>query len=271
MDITDVKEVARKALESGCTQTAISSFLWDVSGSCQSPRRVSLEGRHLRRSHPVWARSKKTSRLYGRLNAQYDAMVSTNLANAPIWVDLDTRCRQCPECIAHRKRLWRARILAELNASQRSWFGTLTLRPEEHYLSECRSGKNFSVLSEQEKLLALHEANADEITRYWKRVRKNSEGNLRLAMVVEPHKSGLPHYHAVVHEKHGSTVTKATLQNQWTLGFTQWRVVDNNECASWYVAKYLTKTVGARVRASKQYGDISTALAIGAATLAPFP
>lgn len=153
--------------------------------------------------------------------------------------------------------------MTEIMASQRTWFGTLTLSPEEHYLSECRSPYDFSVLSEHEKLMALHEANGDLLTRYVKRLRKAAVGKLRLAIVMEPHKSGLPHYHALVHEQHGAKITKAILVDQWPHGLIRkWKLVDDPRKGAWYVAKYLTKTVGARVRASKGYGDIITALAL---------
>lgn len=261
MDRSQLLPLARRAIEAGAAQTAISSFLWDVSGRCQRPRRVTLTGRQLLRPRSALRRT-RAGKIYRKLGAEYDRVVNTDLTNAPLWLDMDVPCRQCEPCLAHRRRVWQSRILTEILASRRTWFGTLTLSPEEHYLSECRVGSTFSVLSEHEKLLALHKANSDLLTRYWKRVRKASVGRLRLCLVMEPHKSGLPHYHALVHETHEGRTTKATLKEQWPHGFSRWKLVDDPRKGSWYVAKYLTKTIGARVRASKSYGDVHTALAV---------
>lgn len=261
MDLVDLRPVVAKAIESGATQTAISSFSWDVAGDCENPQHVSHEGRHMRRPCSPYG-VMKSGKLYQRANSTYIRRVAHDLSNAPMWLDMTVRCRKCEPCLAHRRRLWQARIITEIMASQRTWFGTLTLRPEEHYLSECRSPGDLSVLSEQQKTLALHKANGDLLTRYIKRVRASSKGQLRLCLVMEPHKSGLPHYHALVHEPNHGEVLKSTLQRHWPHGHSSWKLVSDQKRGSWYVAKYLSKTVGARVRASKNYGDIITALAL---------
>lgn len=259
MHLQDLRPTVAKAVEHGAQQTAISSFSWDVAGDCEDPRTVTMNGRHTRR--PVSFGVSKAGKPFQYERARYNKVVSHDLSTAPMWLDMSTRCRRCEPCLAYRRRIWQARIMTEIMCSKRTWFGTLTLSPEEHYLSECRSPEDFSVLDEQQKFLELHRANGDLLTRYIKRVRKAAKGQLRILLVVEPHQSGLPHYHALIHEMHGSSITKKVLVDQWTHGLIRkWKLVDDPRKGAWYVAKYLTKTAGARVRASKQYGDIITAL-----------
>ena len=97
----------------------------------------------------------------------------------------------------------------------------------------------------------------EEIQRFFKRIRKNSKAKLRYLVVQELHKSGQPHYHALIHEVSG-TLTKATLQSAWTWGFSQAKLADPKTAI--YVCKYLTKSEGARVRASLGYGKRHTIL-----------
>lgn len=262
MDRATLRPTVLKALQAGAKQLTPISFEWDVAGRCQSPVRVSLTGRALRRQIDPYGISKKTGSVYGWINSRYERDVSIRDHNAPMFLDMDVRCRKCPNCLAARKRLWQGRILTEITAAQRTWFGTLTLSPHEHYLSQCRGSVEFAGLSPLEMSVALHKANTEILTLYVKRLRKAATGRLRLCLVMEPHKSGYPHYHALVHETHGAKILKKDLQSQWPHGFSSWKLVEDATKGSWYVAKYLSKTIGARVRASKSYGDIHTALAI---------
>ena len=47
--------------------------------------------------------------------------------------EMQARCRKCPECLAHRRRLWTARAVDEIEVSSRTWFGTLTVKPFERF------------------------------------------------------------------------------------------------------------------------------------------
>jgi hypothetical protein len=81
---------------------------------------------------------------------------------------------------------------------------------------------------------------------------------MRFLLVAEAHKTGLPHYHALIHEVDPERpVRSRILRQQWTLGFSQCKLVaqgDETKSAS-YVAKYLAKSAAARVRASQGYGQ----------------
>lgn len=229
------RQVAARALESGATRSGLSTVQWDVAGRCESPVPVEIEGR---------------------------ADTRKGETGMPIAIQMETRCRRCPACLRYRAWLWRVRAQSEVASAQRTWFVTLTLRPEEHWLAdlrasaECRRrGVAFETLSPEEQFTERHRAICVDLTKWMKRLRKQSGSKLRYILVAEAHKSGLPHYHALVHEVPASKpVTKRQLQEQWTLGFSTAKVVEDAKSAV-YVTKYLSKSVLARVRASLKYGS----------------
>ena len=154
----------------------------------------------------------------------------------------------------------------ELRANEgRTWFVTLTLSPESHYRCLIQAkhrlgarGEDFDRLSDERQFKErVHEAGR-EITLWLKRLRKNSGAPLRYLLVAERHKSGLPHFHALLHEvDERQPLRAATLKSAWRLGFSQCKLValqTDPRCAA-YVAKYLSKDAAARVRASKGYGQ----------------
>lgn len=182
------------------------------------------------------------------------------------WVQV--RCRKCETCIAHRRRHWTARAIAETRASQRTWFGTLTLRPDRatwaryaaHSIAQQRGYAPHQVT---EALLFRYsvEAITPELTRWLKRLRKASSARLRYLLVAEPHKSGTPHWHVLIHEHEGAA-TKRALDASWRFGFSQWRLVDvDNPRAAGYVCKYISKSLDVKIRASMRYGQDGPALA----------
>ncbi|MDT9597658.1 rolling circle replication-associated protein [Sphingosinicella rhizophila] len=146
----------------------------------------------------------------------------------------------------------------------RTWFVTLTLRPEEHfkaYARAClrlsRDGIDFDRLSTDEQFAERVAEIGPEITLWLKRVRKQTGAKLRYILVVEPHKSGLPHFHMLLHEvSSAKPVAARAMKYQWQLGWWQGSLVDQSSTnrAAGYVAKYLTKSATARVRASRGYG-----------------
>src|SRR5574337_324618 len=96
--------------------------------------------------------------------------------------------------------------------------------------------------------------NGREFTLYFKRLRKNTGVKLRYLLVAESHKSGLPHYHALIHEVSAlGSVKKAELEGTWPWGYTQFRLVETTRIAG-YVTKYIAKSIDARIRASINYG-----------------
>lgn len=105
------------------------------------------------------------------------------------------------------------------------------------------------------EILVRHFGIGPEITRYLKRVRKESKSSFRYLLVMEAHKSGLPHYHMLLHEKpFGGEIPKRILKYQWHLGHTDFKLVDDAQHKAEYMCKYLAKSLLARVRASKGYG-----------------
>lgn len=216
-------------------------WVWDVSFGCSNPTTVTLTGR----PDP------------GRYR---DVMIGPGTAHT-LEVHMETACRRCEHCVRRRRSIWTARAIAETTQASRTWFGTLTIRPEEQYRAACaaqtkaeRAGYDWNTLTEEQRFGRIHGEHTAEITRYLKRVRKESGVRLRFLAVAESHKSGLPHYHLLVHEQ-GAPVTYRILDEQWKLGFSKWKLVDVG--AARYVTKYLTKENGARVRASVRYGVVN--------------
>lgn len=236
-----VRQAAARALLSGGRREALSQVSWDISGRCEAPVLQSIEGRPDTRKGET---------------------------GMPVELVLEVKCRRCRSCLRTRAFEWRVRAQAEILASHRTWFGTITLRPEEHYLADLRAsarlasrGVTLSELSASEQFAERHKSIADDLTKYFKRVRKESGSKLRYCLVAEAHKSGLPHYHVLIHEVfEDRPVTKRQLQSNWQQGFTQFKLVDGIVAAA-YVTKYLHKSAEARVRASLHYGKNALSIA----------
>lgn len=183
-------------------------------------------------------------------------------SNAPVPVEIASRCRKCAACLAHRRRLWATRARDELRAASRSWFATLTVRPEIRFMAaleaatraEAAGHGDWRRISAETKFEYLVQVLGEEVTRYWKRLRKSAGVPLRYLLVAEAHKDGFPHFHMLIHEEALPT-TKRALESAWRYGFSQFRLVDGNDPRSaWYVSKYLAKDARTRVRASRRYG-----------------
>lgn len=163
--------------------------------------------------------------------------------------------------------MWTSRAVAETGHATRTWFGTLTFAPaiQQTALARARQrlsrqGIDFETLPEEERF-ALHWRELQrQCTLFIKRVRKAHSTKLRYLLVVEAHKSNVPHCHMLLHESsEHDPVRKRELEGQWKdTGFSAWRIVENdNPRAVEYVCKYLSKSAVARVRASARYGDVS--------------
>ena len=180
----------------------------------------------------------------------------------PVVGSLLARCRKCGPCLEHRSRLWAARACTEIAlAPGRTWFGTLTLNPERQFLAlvqarsaAAKSAVDWDELDEGERFRRVDRVIAAEIQKFLKRIRTNSEATLRYLVVCEQHKSGLPHYHCLVHEAVGR-VSNRQLAAAWRWGFSKFKLVPPGDPQhAFYVAKYLAKSALARVRASARYG-----------------
>jgi hypothetical protein len=150
----------------------------------------------------------------------------------------------------------------EIAAAPRTWFGTLTFRPEQVYRAKCAAnlrlaaqGTQWDELKEAEAFRRMADELGKEVTLFIKRVRKRA-ASLRYCLVAEAHKSGVPHFHMLAHEVHElSPVRHKLLVDCWTAGFSNWKLAD--ERSAHYVTKYLTKSMRARIRASIGYGNIT--------------
>lgn len=199
-----------------------------------------------------------------------------------VMADLLLPCRKCPPC---RKRLmghWAYRAIAETRRAKerglRTWFGTLTLRPEamaetldraiEQYMWRSTDGEIEDFWSDPlcDYRFALHrEVLVKELQKYWKRLRKAGLKFKYLA-VFERHKSGLPHIHWLLHEV-DQPILKKKLQEQWPHGFTKVKLIGqydkrrrrklSPEYAAFYVCKYLQKHKQSRQLGSIAYGKQS--------------
>lgn len=196
-------------------------------------------------------------------------------AAVPQGIRLLCRCRKCPPCLHERALEWWGRATAETEAATRTWFVTLTLAPASHYEMQVRAelrlgdrGISWMGLSQEKQFAERHYEISREITKYLKRVRKNSKAVLRYLLVCEKHTGarstevregavtveGLPHYHLLVHETDPSRpVRKRILEQAWPFGFADAKLAEDVRSAT-YLTKYLSKSAEARVRASIGYG-----------------
>lgn len=246
-----VHGLATKALLAGATLKSSTRVHWDISGDCERPR-----------IREVFSRPSKDRHFHGHLKAE--------AVNSVCTVELEVKCRGCPTCLKRRGQMWRCRAEIEYAASHlrggRTWFGTLTLRPSEHFRMRLKAIKQFTdrgcdpeadtfeALTEKEQFDLTDSQVYQEFKKFWKRIRKETGAKFRYLVVAERHKSGLVHYHCLVHEHDlVNKVRKETLERQWLLGFSQWRVC-NDARAGAYATKYLLKEAGVRVRASGRYG-----------------
>lgn len=226
-----VVRAAYRALLATGEQSSIVSVQWDVSRKCERPVHTAREGRDF------------------------------ETRKRPVWLDMEVPCRKCPACLRSRAARWMHRATHEVGVSPRTWFGTLTLRPDMHirmeYLAartQRAKGNKWRDLTSAERFAATHVEIGRELTLWLKRVREQSQATLRYLLVAEAHKSGLPHYHVLIHELYPTQpVRHSVLTDQWKHGFTQFKLVTDKRAAT-YVCKYLAKSALARVRASQAYG-----------------
>lgn len=179
-----------------------------------------------------------------------------------MWLDIETACRGCPECLNARAYKWKRRAAIEWAQAPRTWLVTLTFDPQLHVEFEARaraaaaaSGFEWSKLTAAERFARTVSVSGAELTRFVKRLRKNTGSKLRYLLVAEQHKSGKPHFHMLLHEVAGSnSIQWKAIDFAWRGGFMTAKLVRDIKGAG-YAAKYLAKAKGAKVRASLGYGD----------------
>lgn len=263
--IGEVRALAMRALDRGALISGQSTVTWDCAGRCSSPRTVTVHGRAFRRRHHVGVDRKGTPFWYLNAREERYSRPAPGNRDAPLWIDISVPCRKCASCLKRRTYVWRQRCVNEMRTAARTWFGTLTASPDVHFLWECmlahdlrQRAVNWDRLDQDEQFLERARVGSKEVTKFFKKLRARTEAPLRYFLVVEPHKSGRPHWHVLLHELDAAQpVRKAELRDCWAHGFSQWKLVDADDAVKTarYVAKYLTKSMQARVRASIDYGS----------------
>lgn len=252
----------------GVQRKSLTRFEADFSNRCESPVDVRLD------AHPSTSRIVVPSMLDASVQAQIPRDVdhlivpskeflSARGMSHPLFVDIQVRCRKCRACLRTRALLWAHKAQEEIREWPRTWFATYTGTPQQHWEWEMRastqrrdSGHEFIAQDDDAKFFGICSAAGPDLTRYVKRVRKATGAPLRYFIVAERHASGLPHWHALIHEVDSSKpIRKAVLKEQWPHGFSRFKLVENPG-AAWYLCKYLSKDIGTRVRASLRYGFI---------------
>lgn len=254
LHIDQLHRLVDRALSSGAKRLSIGRVRWDISGTCDSPYVTEIYSR------PSGEEGLR------KINNRKRRIVVGRYSMAPMTLEILTPCRKCARCKSHRQRLWTARAYDEARYAARTWFGTLTLRPEAwyHAISQCRAkealqGVDYDKLPEAEKLALIHARVGSEVTKMLKRIRTLvPSGMVRFLVVLEVTKAGVIHYHCLAHEVTDlHPLRHAQLKDQWQLGFSKWRLLGDPKEAG-YVAKYLSKSLLARVRASEGYGQGAT-------------
>lgn len=240
--VESVELLARKAVQAGNYPEVAAdlgrfrrNIKFDVSGRCEHARTVVVHGR--------WSSS------------HFKAV-------RPMTVELQVRCRKCRWCKASRSRLWAEKAANEFNHAPRTWFLTLTFAPGVHYqrLAQARlRNAGYDDLAADRRFALLVAEYGPDITRFIKRVRKNSRAPCRYLLVAERHSrvlEGYPHFHMLVHEVDADRpIRKAVLKNAWQEGFCK-VVLAHDARSALYLCKYLSKEASTRIRASFKYGKI---------------
>lgn len=242
LHLDHLRRIIGNALTQGAERESATVFRWNIAGRCESPVTLNYHARP-------------------EGHGAREVLVAPGRAH-PLELGMEVPCRKCRRCLIYRSALWTGRAKAEIGMAIRTWFGTLTLDPGEQFraLSIARAEAasehvDYDCLPEEERFIRRVRVISRDITRWVKRVRKESGARLRYLLVSERHKSGDPHWHVLVHETRFQPVRYATLKSQWLHGHSQFKLV-NEDAPAAYVCKYLTKVnEGARVRASLRYGQ----------------
>lgn len=259
----------KRALAAGATRRSITQVEWDISGKCLSSKVIELTSRpaEVRHAHTIdWNQPIGRELLEGSVKrvdiGGYRQDGSRKMTQIPLGLTMHVRCRKCENCLRQRQALWAARARIETAQAARTWFGTVTATPDNQILFEYRAqalkerrGVRWSDMSEAERFVAVARVFGAELQKYIKRLRKQSGAPLRYLLVAEAHKTGLPHWHILVHEQDDmKPIRHKLLTEQWTFGFTNWKLVGEDARQASYLCKYLGKDAKARVRASFEYG-----------------
>ena len=246
--LTDYDRMVRlcsRALQAGARRVSMIWTEWHASGDCERPHIHTLYGR----PQADWG-----TKFY-----HYEPGRAQ-----PLGLRMHLRCRRCGACLAKRAASWRLRAAAEFSGASRVWFVTLTFDPSSQFrvLSMARAEalpEDFDLLDADEQFKRRATISGRELTAWLKRVRKNSEAPIRYLAVCEAHKSGAPHWHALIYEQSADKPVRwKHLTGAWRSGFSVCKIADKRSAP--YLTKYLAKSLSARVRASKGFGSVTNVL-----------
>lgn len=223
-------KLVHQAFESGKYSYDFPTLTWRAAGSCSRPVEVAFKSRAPSENDKIYP--------VVRVND-----ISTR------FLIRESRCRKCEACLEARRKLWTFRAYEECNKAPRNWWITFTLSPDKRhqfFLEGLKKNADFN------RFESIHYAASKELTNYFKKVRKAGY-KFRYILVVEKHKDGDPHYHLIVHEVSGEEpIPKRVIQSKWQHGLSTVKLCDGHTAG--YLCKYLSKSMLARVRASKKYG-----------------
>ncbi|QIG75998.1 replication protein [Rhizobium phage RHph_N39] len=250
--LPEVSRLASKALAAGASHPQVTRVEWNLNAWCEDPKAVTVVGR-------------------GYLKGFYQKKSVASLNPGHLTVELTgLPCRKCPKCLRIRALKWSERAMNQTGNSLRTWWCTFTMNPhwqhrvfmEELARKTQRGYLDADFNDEAKEFLLRCQGGLKLMTKFWKNVRKPQKGEepiqLKYLLVAERHVSGLPHYHALVHEQAGS-VTYRRLSSRWLrYGFFHGKLVGTDDLspkkAASYVTKYIAKDMLCRVRASERYG-----------------
>lgn len=290
MSYEGLRGLIAHALASGARKTGSCTFEWCIAGNCERPYWREL---HARPNRALSRASSLTIMRFGHDPAFWRKGRLEQATSIPggryskpthLALRMEVRCRKCPPCLRLRQLGWADRAWSEYQehkqAGHRTWKLTLTfdadartrLRAVAQHRSS-KAGKDFEALSPDQQFAELQAAAGPEITRFLKRLRKRC-GAVRYLACGEQHQDGFPHFHLLLHECEPGGITDSLFYGRswdrekkrmvrerpplWLCGSVQkLKLVDegpDERKQVTYAAKYLSKSSGARVRASLGYG-----------------
>lgn len=244
-----VKRNARSLQRSGGVVVSPGHVETDVSGNCMFPNYVELTGRR---------------------TAGPDGYVYSSDGLCSVRTSVLVACNRCPTCAQNRYRLWYSRAITEVRLAPRTWFGTLTFKPEVHYQNdlkidrEKKTSYGAAKLSVDQLWAFRCDITGREVQKYIKRLRK-SGADLRVLAIAERHTkqmAGYPHWHLLLHEvkepvRHKKLCYYWDRTGPFDIGHTNFKLVADGRASVAYVCKYIAKHIDQRIRCSRYYGKLS--------------
>ena len=260
-DILTVKRLAAQTLESATSRpvtyadgkVAHHSRVADYCGNCLTPKGIDLIGRT-----PRIALTQESGRPTIEPH-QYDGSKLPHFR-----LQARVRCRKCNNCLESKRTHWSIRASTEYRKAQSTVAYVLTYRPQIHVLhyykmiSDLRKrGVDYAKLTTPEKWYEKSRFYNRDLTLTLKRLRFSyPEHPFRYLATIEPHQSGHPHWHLMMHYPTEFELSREQIADKWGLGFVlpPERPRHTGSAFARYMTKYIQKHYQVRIRASEGYG-----------------